>query len=71
MSVASSPSEVGDHEFPVGFAQGQDTAGGVGRLRPDFSNAAQEKGQLAFPVARVTYGLEVIVIGGAMTFEVV
>ncbi len=70
VAVAGSAPEAVSHNGAMGLSQVEDPASRRCSLVADLGYSAQEKGEPAFPVARIPHGLQSIIVLGSMLFEV-
>jgi hypothetical protein len=71
MTIAGCAAQMLGDSLAMVFAQLKNLARRLSRLHAHFRDSAQEENEPAFPIAALAHGLQVIVVGPSVAFEVV
>jgi hypothetical protein len=71
VAVSGRPAEVLGDQGPVSFSELQDAPRRLCSLGAHLSDPTEKEGQPSFPIARITNGLKVVIIGLTVAFEII
>ena len=71
MAVSGRPAQVLSDQSPMSFSEFQNTPRGLCSLSAYLGDPAEEEGQPSFPIASISNGLKMVIIGLPMALEIV